>query len=204
VKLFDDIIDETKNLLPKDGVVNYYGKIIPEELANTIFNNLLENLDWKHDEAKVYGKHYITKRKVAWYGDKTFEYTYSGKTKKALPFTPGLLKLKQLVELKTGETFNSCLCNLYHNGEETMGWHSDDEKDLKKHGAIASLSFGAERKFAFKHKQTKEKCEFLLEHGSLLVMTGPTQEHWLHRLPTTKKIKAPRVNLTFRTIVENN
>lgn len=204
MKLFDDIIDETKNLLPKDGVVNYYGKIIPEELANTIFNNLLENLDWKHDEATVYGKHYITKRKVAWYGDKTFEYTYSGKTKKALPFTLGLLKLKQLVELKTGETFNSCLCNLYHNGEETMGWHSDGEKDLKKHGAIASLSFGAERKFAFKHKQTKEKCEFLLEHGSLLVMTGTTQEHWLHRLPPTKKIKDPRVNLTFRTIVENN
>ena len=204
MKLFNDLIDETKNLLPIDGVVNYFGKIIPEELANTIFVNLLENLDWKHDEATVYGKHYITKRKVAWYCEKAFEYTYSGKTKKALPLTPGLLKLKELVELKTGETFNSCLCNLYHNGEETMGWHSDGEKDLKKHGAIASLSFGAERKFAFKHKQTKEKCEFLLEHGSLLVMTGTTQEHWLHRLPPTKKIKTPRVNLTFRTIVENN
>ncbi|TJY36322.1 alpha-ketoglutarate-dependent dioxygenase AlkB family protein [Pontimicrobium aquaticum] len=204
MKLFNDLIDETKNLLPKDGVVNYYGKIIPNKLANTIFHSLLENLDWQHDEATVYGKHYITKRKVAWYGDKAFEYTYSGKTKKALPLTPGLLKLKQLVELKTGETFNSCLCNLYHNGEETMGWHSDAEKDLKKHGAIASLSFGAERKFAFKHKQTKEKLEFSLEHGSLLVMKGETQEHWLHRLPPTKKIKNPRVNLTFRTIVEHN
>ena len=85
-----------------------------------------------------------------------------------------------------------------------MGWHSDGEKDLKKHGAIASLSFGAERKFAFKHKQTKEKCEFLLENGSLLVMKGETQEHWLHRLPPTKKIKDARVNLTFRTIVEHN
>lgn len=204
MKLFNDIIDETKNLLPKDGVVNYYGKIIPDQLAHIIFCNLLEHLDWKHDEATVYGKHYVTKRKVAWYGDKPFEYTYSGKTKKALPFTPGLLKLKQLVELKTGETYNSCLCNLYHNGEETMGWHSDGEKDLKKHGAIASLSFGAERKFAFKHKQTKEKCEFLLENGSLLVMKGETQEHWLHRLPPTKKIKDARVNLTFRTIVEHN
>ncbi len=204
MKLFNDIVDESRNLLPKDGVVNYYGKIIPKELASTIFYNLLENLDWKHDEAIVYGKHYITKRKVAWYGEKVFKYTYSGKTKKALPFTPGLLKIKQLVELKIGETFNSCLCNLYHNGEETMGWHSDAEKDLKKHGAIASLSFGAERKFAFKHKQTKEKCEFLLEHGSLLVMAGKTQEHWLHRLPPTKKIKEARINLTFRTIVDNN
>jgi len=204
VKLFSDIVDESNNLLPKDGVVNYYGKIVPEELANTIFYNLLEHLDWKHDEATVYGKHYVTKRKVAWYGEKAFKYTYSGKTKKASQFTPGLLKLKQLIELKTGETFNSCLCNLYHNGEETMGWHSDDEKDLKKHGAIASLSFGAKRKFAFKHKQTKEKCEFFLEHGSLLVMTGTTQEHWLHRLPPSKKIKEARINLTFRTIVENN
>tara|TARA_R110002073_G_scaffold159955_2_gene315406 strand:- start:2331 stop:2945 length:615 start_codon:yes stop_codon:yes gene_type:complete len=204
VKLFSDIVDESNNLLPKDGVVNYYGKIVPEELANTIFYNLLEHLDWKHDEATVYGKHYVTKRKVAWYGEKAFKYTYSGKTKKASQFTPGLLKLKQLIELKTGETFNSCLCNLYHNGEETMGWHSDDEKDLKKHGAIASLSFGAKRKFAFKHKQTKEKCDFFLEHGSLLVMTGTTQEHWLHRLPPSKKIKEARINLTFRTIVENN
>lgn len=204
MKLFDNLIDETKNLLPKDGVVNYYGKIIPNELAHTIFYALLENLDWKHDEATVYGKHYVTKRKVAWYGEKPFEYSYSGTTKKALPFTPGLLKLKQLVELKTGDSFNSCLCNLYHSGEETMGWHSDAEKDLKKHGAIASLSFGAERKFAFKHKQTKEKLEFLLEHGSLLVMKGDTQDYWLHRLPPTKKIKEARVNLTFRTIVENN
>ncbi len=204
MKLFSDIVDESNNLLPKDGVVNYYGKIVPEELANTIFYNLLEHLDWKHDEATVYGKHYVTKRKVAWYGEKAFKYTYSGKTKKASQFTPGLLKLKQLIELKTGETFNSCLCNLYHNGEETMGWHSDDEKDLKKHGAIASLSFGAKRKFAFKHKQTKEKCDFFLEHGSLLVMTGTTQEHWLHRLPPSKKIKEARINLTFRTIVENN
>lgn len=187
MKLFDDIIDESKNLLPKDGVVNYYGRIIPEELANIIFNGLFNKLDWKHDEANVFGKHFITKRKVSWYGNKAFEYTYSGKTKKALPFNQELLKLKQLVELKTGETFNSCLCNLYHNGDETMGWHSDGEKDLKKHGTIASLSFGAERKFAFKHKQTKEKCEFVLEHGSLLVMSGVTQDFWLHRLPPTKK-----------------
>jgi len=202
VKLFDDIIEETKNLLPKDGEVNYYGKIIPEALAKTIFNNLFESLDWKHDESKVYGKHYITKRKVAWYGEKPFKYSYSGSTKTALTFTPGLLKLKQIIELKTGEMFNSCLCNLYHNGEETMGWHSDAEKDLKKHGAIASLSLGAERKFAFKHKQTKEKYEFLLEHGSLLVMKGETQDYWLHRLPPTKKIEDARINLTFRTIIE--
>jgi alkylated DNA repair dioxygenase AlkB len=111
------------------------------------------------------------------------------------------LELKNLVENETGETFNSCLLNLYHNGEEGKAWHNDGEVDLKKDGAIASLSFGAERKSAFKHKKTNEKVEFLLEHGSLLVMKDCTQTHWFHRLPLSKKIKTARVNLTFRTIV---
>jgi alkylated DNA repair dioxygenase AlkB len=106
-----------------------------------------------------------------------------------------------LAEEISGETYNSCLLNLYHTGEEGMGWHSDGEKDLKKDGAIASMSFGAERKFAFKHKETKERVDIFLENGSLLVMKGITQSHWVHRLPPTKRIKTPRVNLTFRTIV---
>jgi len=93
------------------------------------------------------------------------------------------------------------LANLYHDGSEGMAWHSDGEKDLKKDGAIASLSFGAERKFAFKHKQSKETVSMVLEHGSLLVMKDTTQTNWLHRLPPTKRINKPRINLTFRTIV---
>ena len=107
-----------------------------------------------------------------------------------------------MIEKETSEYFNSCLLNLYQNGDEGRAWHSDGETDLKKDGAIGSLSFGAERKFAFKHKQTKEKVEFFLEHGSLLVMKDTTQTHWLHRLTPTKKITTLRVNLTFRTIVE--
>lgn len=100
----------------------------------------------------------------------------------------------------TGEKFNSRLLNLHHNGEEGMPWHSDCEKDLKKNGAIGSLSFGAERKFSFKHKTVKQTVSVLLEKGSLLVMKGKTQTNWLHRLPPTKKVKSPRINLTFRTI----
>jgi alkylated DNA repair dioxygenase AlkB len=111
------------------------------------------------------------------------------------------LELKSLIEKESGETYNSCLLNLYHSGEEGMAWHSDGETDLKKEGAIGSLSFGAERKFAFKHKQRGEKIDLFLEHGSLMVMKGTTQTHWLHRLPPTKIIHKPRVNLTFRTIV---
>lgn len=200
--LFGNSVDKTKNLLPKDGTVNYYGKLLSEQEANNYLEDLLSNIEWRNDEAVIFGKKIITKRKVAWYGEKPFEYTYSNTTKRALRWTEGLLKLKELVENETGETFNSCLLNLYHHGEEGMAWHSDGEKDLKKDGAIASLSFGAERKFAFKHKETKEKVELILEHGSLLIMKDTTQTYWLHRLPTTKRINKPRVNLTFRTIVD--
>ena len=147
------------------------------------------------------GKLIITKRKVAWYGDSAFEYSYSNRTKIALPWTKELLTLKSKIEIETGESFNSCLLNLYHSGEVGMAWHSDGEKDLKKDGAIGSVSFGAERKFSFKHKTTKEAVSIMLEHGSLLVMKGTTQTHWLHRLPPTKKTVKPRINLTFRTIV---
>ena len=200
--LFSDEVKENVNLLPKDGTVIYYGKLMTSQQANDYFHRLLNEIQWKNDVAIIFGKRIVTKRKVAWYGEKPFEYTYSNTTKLALPWTKELLELKELVEARTGETFNSCLLNLYHNGNEGMAWHSDAEKDLKKNGAIASLSFGAERKFAFKHKETKEKITLTLENGSLLVMKGATQTHWLHRLPPTKLIKTPRINLTFRTIVE--
>ena len=201
MKLFDDILDRTRNILPKDGTVHYYGKLLTKPAADAHYDTLLSNIKWKNDEAIIFGKLIITKRKVAWYGESSFSYTYSNTTKHALPWTKELLELKNQVEQKTGETFNSCLLNLYHNGNEGMSWHSDGEKDLKKNGAIASLSFGAERKFSFKHKNTKETVSMILEHGSLLVMKDNTQTNWLHRLPPTKKIATPRINLTFRTIV---
>jgi len=200
MELFENIADPHKNLLPQDGTVNYYGKILEEEKANQFYLKLLNEIEWRNDEAVIFGKKIITKRKVAWYGDEDFEYTYSNSTKKALKWTSELLELKKLTEEKTGEKFNSCLLNLYHDGNEGMAYHSDGERDLKKNGAIASLSFGAERKFSFKHKTTKEKVELTLANGSLLVMKGETQKFWLHRLPPTKKIFTPRINLTFRTI----
>jgi len=199
--LFNFPSQPTLNLLPYGGIVNYYGKLFSTEEADYYLNSLLNSIEWKNDEAVIFGKHIITKRKVAWYGDTKFEYTYSNITKHALVWTDDLLKLKAITEEKTKETYNSCLLNLYHSGDEGMAWHSDGEKDLQKHGAIASVSFGAERKFSFKHKETTETVSILLEHGSLLVMKGATQDNWLHRLPPTTKIKTPRVNLTFRTIV---
>ena len=201
--LFNQTTDKHRNWLPYDGTVNYYGPLLSGQQANNYLSRLLETIEWRNDEAVIFGKKIVTKRKVAWYGDKPYTYTYSNTTKHARYWTPDLLELKTLIEKETGEHFNSCLLNLYHNGDEGMAWHSDGETDLKKDGAIGSLSFGAERKFAFKHKQSKSKVELLLEHGSLLMMKGTTQTFWLHRLPPTKKITKPRVNLTFRTIVES-
>jgi alkylated DNA repair dioxygenase AlkB len=186
------------NLLPYDGVVHYHGVIMQPKAAAFYQEYLLHQIPWEHDEALMFGKLLITKRKVAWYGDKAYEYTYSRRTKTALPWTKELLALKAMVEEKSGEQYNSCLLNLYHNGSEGMAWHSDGEKDLMENAAIGSLSFGAERKFAFKHKDTKETVSLVLDHGSLLVMKEVTQKHWLHRLPPTKKSHRPRINLTFR------
>ena len=198
--LFSSTGSETANILPKDGEVFYYGKIFSPTQADHYIAKLFTDIEWKNDESFIYGKLIITKRKVGWYGDEPFDYTYSKTTKKALPWTKELLAIKKITEQKTGKTYNSCLLNLYHNGDEGMGWHSDAEKELKKDGAIASLSFGAERKFLFRHKEDKETISVMLENGSLLLMQGTTQTHWLHRMPPTKKVQTPRINLTFRTI----
>ncbi|MBB1149028.1 MULTISPECIES: alpha-ketoglutarate-dependent dioxygenase AlkB [unclassified Myroides] len=198
--LFNTLDSTQYNFLPYDGTVNCYGYLLHTEEAAFYFDHLLRHIEWKNDEAVIFGKRVITKRKVAWYGSKSFQYTYSNVTKLALPWTPELLALKDRIEKTTGETYNSCLLNLYHDGSEGMAWHSDGEKDLKKNGAIASLSLGATRKFMFKHKTTQEKVTFILESGHLLVMKDETQTFWVHRLPPTKVVHHPRINLTFRTI----
>ena len=198
--LFEHLKTRPNNLLPRDGEVHYYGPVIPHEKANFYLNELMQGIAWKNDRAVLFGKTITTNRKVAWYADEPFSYTYSKIKKTALPWTKTLLNLKDITEKESGEEYNSCLLNLYHNGSEGVSWHSDGEKDLKKNGAIGSLSFGAQRKFSFKHKRTKENVSKILEHGSLLVMRGATQTHWVHQLPTTKTIHSPRVNLTFRKI----
>lgn len=196
--------DKFVNVLNKDGEANYYGKVMTTSEANTYYNLLLKNINWKNDEALYHGRHIVTKRKVAWYGDQGFLYTYSNTTKQALPWTNELIDLKRKTELITNSQFNSCLLNLYHDGNEGMTWHSDDEKSMGKNTVIASLSFGAERKFSFKHRRTRQTISLLLENGSLLVMRGNTQSNWLHSLPLSSKINHPRINLTFRTIIDES
>jgi alkylated DNA repair dioxygenase AlkB len=190
-----------QNLLRKDGEAIYYGKIMNEQEAHFYLERLMQDIEWKNDEVKIFGKQIITKRKVAWYADGGVSYTYSNSTKVGLSWTDELMKLKALVENITKENYNSCLLNLYHNGDEGMGYHSDDEKSIVKNSAIASISFGAERKFVLKHKTSSEMVTQLLANGSLLLMKGETQNHWLHALNKTKKVKTPRINLTFRKMI---
>ena len=192
----------TINLLPYDGIAYYLGIAIPADKASYYFDAFLENIAWQHEEAIIYGRRITTKRMVAWYGDKAYAYTYSGVSKQALPWENELYKLKKLTEQVSGEMFNSCLLNLYHDGKEGMGWHSDNESTLQNEAAIASLSLGAERKFSFRHKQSKEVVSLMLEPGSLLVMKGATQTHWHHSLPKTASVKEARINLTFRSMKE--
>ncbi|NRA72472.1 MAG: alpha-ketoglutarate-dependent dioxygenase AlkB [Gammaproteobacteria bacterium] len=200
--LFAAIDGELGNILHRDGVVNYHGTIMSCEMANEFYQYLLNNISWQPDKSLINGQLIETRRHVAWYGEQAYKYRYSNTTKVALPWTEELLAIKKRVEQASQQTFNSCLLNLYHDGSEGMAWHSDGEQDLMPNGAIGSFSVGAERKFSFKHKQTQEAVSLFLQHGSLLVMKGATQQHWLHRLAPTKSVTTPRINLTFRTIVQ--
>lgn len=192
---------EATNFLPFDGIALNYGVIFSDEEAKKYFESFLQEIDWRHDEILMFGKKIITKRKVAWYAEDGLEYIYSGSKKQGLPFTKSLQQLKLEVEKITQESYNSCLLNLYHDGDEGMGWHSDDEKSIVPGSSIASISLGAERKFSFKHKVNKHSLSLILSNGSLLEMKGKTQEFWWHSLPKSKKVKGMRINLTFRRML---
>lgn len=194
----------TTNLLPMDGEAYYFPNFIPEAICAQLYQQLLDEIEWQQDEAFIYGKHYITKRKVAWYGTAPYAYTYSRTTKIARPFTPLLSSLQHQLEGLHQAAYNSCLLNLYHNGQEGMAYHSDNEPCLLPLGAIGSITLGATRKFCFKHKDSKQTLSLTLENGSALIMTGATQQHWLHALPKSTKITTGRINLTFRHMLANS
>lgn len=198
--LFDTI--KSDNLLPFEGDAYYYGKIFNTNESLHYYRLLLDLIDWQNDEVVIFGKKIITSRKVAFYAASAdINYKYSKITKNTALFIPVLLEIKEKIEMITNQTFNSCLLNLYQNGNEGMGWHSDNEKELKENGTIASISFGAERNFSFKHTNSKLKIAIKLENGSLLTMENEIQKFWKHSMPKSTKIMTPRINLTFRTIV---
>jgi len=190
--------EKIENVLPYDGIAEYYGSVLNGDEERRFFRALFETIDWKPDEVVIAGKSILTKRLVAWYGDSPYSYTYSGTTKQALAWTDELLALRERANSLTGEVFNSCLLNLYHDGTEGVGWHSDNEDCFIKNATIASFSLGAERRFLLRHRKSKETITIQLEPGSLLTMKGETQTHWLHSLPRSVKVTEPRINLTFR------
>lgn len=188
-------------ILTKDGRAEYINHFYGAEVSDSLFTNVLGSLTWESDQIFMFGRLVTTARKVAWVGDPDCLYTYSGVQKIPQVWTKELLQMKHKLEQLTGHTYNSCLLNLYHTGDEGMGWHSDNEKELDSTTPIASVSLGARRKFAFRHKQDKTTSSIFLEHGSLLIMHPPIQEHWHHSLLKTKTITSPRINLTFRKIL---
>lgn len=194
-------ITPDQNLLPYDGEVFFYADFFSIKESQEFLRILSDEIPWKHDEVVLFGRFIQTRRKVAWYADDERPYTYSSRTKIGIPWTPSLMHIKSAIEEKAQIAFNGGLMNYYHDGNEGTSWHSDNEKTIKPNSCIASVSFGAARKFEFKHKETQEKVSIELTPGSLLLMQGPTQTHWIHQLPKSKKIKDPRLNLTFRQMI---
>lgn len=187
-----------ENLLPKEGCVTLY-----EDVIDANFEDLCTSTQWKQEPITLFGREVMQPRLTAWYGDKGTEYRYSGLMNYPLSWTEALLEIKRQVEKISDCTFNSVLLNRYRHGQDSMGWHQDNEMELGDKPTIASVSLGAGRQFQMQHKFDKSlrRLNFELEHGSLLIMSGDTQRYWQHQVPKTKKDIGQRINLTFRTII---
>lgn len=185
----------------KDADVWYYPEFFNKVESKHFYNILLSETNWQQDYITVFGKTYKQPRLTALFGNNNKPYSYSNITMHPQPFTEALLKIKSKIEQTINENFTTCLMNLYRDGQDSNGWHADNEKELGKHPIIASISFGATRMFHLKHRHQPElKHRLNLESGSLLIMKGGTQHHWLHQIPKTKKKVEPRINLTFRIL----
>ena len=192
---------EDRNLQMPDAEVYYVPHFFNISEADELYRNLLNTTPWQQDKITVFGKTYLQPRLTAFFADNNKPYTYSNITMMPHKFNGPLLNIKNSIENQFQLKFTSCLANLYRTGQDSNGWHADDEKSLGNNPVIASVSLGAERMFHFKHKNNKHlKKKLLLEHGSLLLMKGETQHHWLHQIPKTKKPVGKRINLTFRII----
>lgn len=189
------------NILPYDGNAVYQEFFLNVKEADEFFHFFLNNTPWKNDVVKLFGKKIITARKMAWFSNQQKSYTYSGQTHTSLPFTEPLHLLRQKIEMQTGATFNACLLNLYQNGTQAMGWHQDNESEIREQSSIVSLSLGAARPFQFRHIKSGETVKLILHHGSILNMFGETQNFWKHQLPKAQKVKEIRINLTFRDMI---
>ncbi len=194
--LFGD--SSPRELLPYDGSAVLYPWVLADQSHEDLLATLVNEVEWEQKHLVMFGREVAEPRLSAWYGDEG--YTYSGITLEPRPLTPTLEQLKSLCERESGSYFNSVLINLYRNGDDSMGWHADDEPELGVEPVIASLSLGAARRFKFRHRRTREIVDHDLTGGSLLVMSGASQSAWTHAIPKQKRVFDARVNLTFRSI----
>ncbi|MBU2998067.1 alpha-ketoglutarate-dependent dioxygenase AlkB [Cellulophaga baltica] len=198
----NSLFSEPVHLNLPDSDISYYPNFLASDFALEYFEVFRKTISWQQDDIKVFGKVYAQPRLTALYADNDKPYSYSGITMQPHLFTKELLELKKLVEEKSNTSYTTCLLNLYRNGKDSNGWHSDNEKELGENPSIASISLGQKRVFHLKHRTDKRlKHKMELESGSLLIMSGETQTHWLHQIPKTAKPINERINLTFRTII---
>jgi len=200
LEIFGNIKNESGIVKIQNGEYIYIPSFIDKTKSDFYLNTLLQEIDWKQEKMKMYGKLLMFPRLTAWYGDSEKPYTFSGITLTPNSWTKELLDIKKEIELKCKVKFNSVLLNLYRNGKDSISWHTDAEKELGRNPIIASVNFGATRMFQLRHQQTKERIEIELKHGSLLIMQGELQHYWQHQVPKTKKEIRERINLTFRVI----
>lgn len=197
----ENLFNEEPNLRLPDSDIRYFPNFFSKKTSDTYFDQLRKTVPWQQDDIKVFGKLYAQPRLTALYGNNGKPYSYSNITMQPHEFSKELLEIKTAVEAKANIQFTSCLLNLYRDGKDSNGWHADNEKELGSNPVIASITLGQERFFHLKHRKRKElKHKLLLEHGSLLLMQGETQHHWLHQIAKTAKPIGERINLTFRLI----
>jgi len=201
LSIFENIKnDKTEKISIPNGEYIYLPDFLEKTESNRYFKVLKNNILWRQESINMYGKQILFPRLTAWYGDNDKMYSFSGITLNPNSWTKELLEIKNKIEPIAKTHFNSVLLNLYRNGNDSIYWHTDAEKELEQNPIIASLSFGTTRKFQLRHLQTKEKIELKLTHGSLLIMQGELQHFWQHQIPKTSQNITERINLTFRTI----
>ena len=200
IDMFSATEDHQKIIKIENGEYIYIPDFYDKVTADKYLTKLIDGIHWKQESMNMYGKEIPFPRLTAWYGDNEKPYSFSGITLQPHPWSPGLLKIKKDIEPKANVVFNSVLLNRYRDGTDSISWHTDAEKELGQNPVIASVNFGTERKFQLKHKDTAQRIDIILQHGSLLIMQGELQHYWKHQIPKTKKLLGERVNLTFRVI----
>ena len=194
--------DDSELIKLADADLRYFPRWVDADLADGWLSEISAQTPWAQPQIKLYGRSIAVPRLVAWYGDADAHYRYSGFTHEPLAWTPLLADIRQRVQQQVGQRLNGVLLNYYRDGQDAMGWHSDDERELGQQPLVVSLNLGATRRFDFRRKgASRIEYSISLEHGSLLVMSGLTQHYWQHQIARTRKVRAPRLNLTFRQII---